>query len=38
MTVNTATAGKTERMTMESQGKWLSAECGAVRPLGSNKP
>ena len=38
MTVTTTTAGKTERMTMQSQGKWLSAECGAVRPIGSNKP
>ncbi len=38
MTVNTTTAGKTERMTMESQGKWLSAECAPVRPLGTNKP
>jgi len=38
MTVNTTTAGKNERMTMGSQGKWLSAECGAVRPIGSNKP
>ena len=37
LTVNTTTASKTERMTMESQGKWLSAECGPVRPLSTNK-
>jgi hypothetical protein len=38
VTVNTTTAGKTERVVMESQGKWLSAECGTVRPLGTGKP
>ncbi len=37
MTVDTPKAGKTERMTMDSQGKWLSAECGAIRPIDTNK-
>ena len=33
MTLTTSNAGKSEKMTMEGQGKWLSAECGAVKPL-----
>ncbi len=37
-TVNTTASGKSERMTMESQGKWLSAECGAIKPMGGGKP
>ncbi len=37
MTVNTTKAGKTERLTMDSQGKWLSTECGAIRPIDSAK-
>jgi Protein of unknown function (DUF3617) len=28
----TVTQGKGERVTMESRGRWLSAECGAVKP------
>ncbi|MEO8542856.1 MAG: DUF3617 domain-containing protein [Burkholderiaceae bacterium] len=36
--VNTTATGKAERMTMESQGKWLSAECGAIKPMGATKP
>jgi len=38
MTVNTSASGKSEKMTMESQGKWLSAECGAIKPVGASKP
>ena len=37
MTMSNTTAGKTERMTMDSQGKWLSTECGAIRPIDTNK-
>ena len=37
MTVNTTSGGKTEKMTMEGQGKWLSAECGAVKPMARPK-
>jgi hypothetical protein len=33
MTVNSASGGKSEKMTMEGQGKWLSAECGAIKPV-----
>jgi hypothetical protein len=33
MTVNTTSNGKSEKMTMDGRGKWLSAECGAVKPL-----
>jgi hypothetical protein len=38
VTVNTTASGKAERMTVDSQGKWLSAECGAIKPLGASKP
>jgi hypothetical protein len=38
VTVNTTASGKAERMTMDSQGKWLSAECGAIKPVGASKP
>ena len=34
MTVDTTANGKPERMTMDNTGKWLSAECGNVRPIG----
>ena len=37
MTVNTASKGKPERMAMDSKGKWLSAECGAIKPAGMPK-
>lgn len=30
-------AGTREKMTMEGQGKWLSAECGAVKPPAASK-
>jgi hypothetical protein len=32
--VTTSTAkGKPEKMTMEGSGKWLSADCGAIKPM-----
>ena len=37
MTVNTSRNGKNETITMDGQGKWLSAECGAVKPITSSK-
>lgn len=33
MVVNTTRQGKPESMTMDGQGRWLSADCGAVKPL-----
>ena len=32
-TVSSARNGKAESMSIDSQGKWLSAECGAIKPL-----
>lgn len=32
-TVTTTTHGKPETMTMEGSGKWLSADCGSVKPI-----
>ena len=37
MTVTTQAKGKPERITMDGQGRWLSAECGAIKPLGQVK-
>lgn len=34
MTVNTMMQGKSEQMKMDSSGKWLSADCGNIKPLG----
>ncbi len=31
--VNTAVEGKPERMTMDQTGKWLGADCGALKPV-----
>jgi hypothetical protein len=31
--VNTSVEGKPERMTMDQSGKWLAADCGAVKPI-----
>ena len=31
--VNTAVEGKPERMTMDQTGKWLAADCGALKPV-----
>ena len=33
MTVNTTASGKNEKVMLEGQGKWLSAECGAIKPV-----
>lgn len=33
MVMNTTRKGKPESMTMDGQGKWLSADCGAVKPI-----
>lgn len=33
MTVNAMRNGKTERMEMQHSGRWLSADCGGVKPL-----
>ena len=32
MTVRTTANGKSETMAMDGQGKWLGAECGAIKP------
>lgn len=32
MTVNTMVDGKPERMSMEQSGKWLSGDCGNIKP------
>ena len=32
MTMNTVMQGKSEKMNMDGSGKWLSADCGAVKP------
>lgn len=33
MTVNTAAQGKPEKISMDGSGKWLSADCGVVKPM-----
>lgn len=33
MTVSTTVQGKPEKMNMEGSSKWISADCGAVKPL-----
>ena len=33
MVMNTTRKGKPESMTMDGQGKWLSTDCGAVKPI-----
>ena len=33
MAVHSKMAGKSETMNMEASGKWLSADCGGVKPL-----
>jgi len=37
MTVRTTAGGKTDTMTMESSGKWLGTDCGAVKPIAAAK-
>jgi len=34
MTLDTTASGKPERMAMDNTGKWLSAECGSIKPIG----
>jgi hypothetical protein len=33
MTIKTAVQGKAETMTMDGSGKWLSADCGSIKPM-----
>lgn len=33
MKVNREVKGKPEQMTMEAQGKWVSSDCGSVKPI-----
>lgn len=33
MTVNSTVQGKAEKMNMDASGKFLSAECGAIKPM-----
>ena len=32
MTINSVRNGKTERMDMQHNGRWLAADCGAIKP------
>jgi hypothetical protein len=34
MVINTTQEGKPETMNMEASGKWLSADCGSIKPMG----
>ncbi len=31
--INTAVQGRPERMEMQTRGRWLAADCGAIKPL-----
>ena len=33
MLINTAQGGKMQRMTMDAKGRWLSADCGDIKPV-----
>ena len=33
--VRTVQGGKTESLVVESSGKWVSADCGAIKPIGA---
>ncbi|MGQ2979900.1 MAG: DUF3617 domain-containing protein [Polaromonas sp.] len=37
MVTTTTVKGKPEKMTLDGSGKWLSADCGAVKPVGPPK-
>ena len=37
MKVNREMKGKPEQMTMEAQGKWVSGDCGSVKPITARK-
>lgn len=38
MAINTQVDGKTEKINMEGSGKWLSADCGSIKPLAQQAP
>lgn len=33
MTINTLVQGKPEKVNMDASGRWLSADCGAIKPM-----
>ncbi|MDP1567647.1 MAG: DUF3617 domain-containing protein [Polaromonas sp.] len=37
MVTTSTVKGKAEKMTLEGSGKWLSADCGAIKPLATPK-
>lgn len=37
MMVNTTAQGKPQKVTMDSSGKWVAADCGAVKPMATPK-
>ena len=37
MTLNSVVQGKPEKVTMDGSGKWLSADCGAIKPRAVQK-
>jgi hypothetical protein len=37
MNVRTSANGKPEQFVMHSQGQWLSADCGSVKPLAGGR-
>jgi hypothetical protein len=37
MTMSTVVQGKPEKVNMDASGKWLSADCGAIKPRGVPK-
>jgi hypothetical protein len=37
MAMNTVAQGKPEKYNMDASGKWLSADCGAIKPKGAPK-
>jgi hypothetical protein len=37
MVMNTMHRGKSEKVNMDGQGKWLSGDCGAVKPMAAAK-
>jgi hypothetical protein len=37
MTMNTLVEGKPQKVNMDAAGKWLSADCGAIKPRGMPK-
>ena len=37
MTVNTSANGKPERLSIDSHGRWVASECGAIKPISGGK-